>query len=70
MRLGWACSPFRGSRWRWLQGMPPVVAVLLASITAVFGGVTRDVLCNESPRFIATTSPTLCTLIGGVVFLG
>ncbi len=54
-----------------VAGMPPVVAVLLGSITAVFGGVTRDVLCNEIPKVYRDHEPyTLCTLIGGVLFLG
>lgn len=54
-----------------VAGMPPVVAVLLGSITAVFGGVTRDVLCNEIPKVYRDHQPyTLCTLIGGVIFLG
>jgi len=54
-----------------VAGMPPIVAVLLGSITAVFGGVTRDVLCNEIPKVYRDHQPyTLCTLIGGVVFLG
>lgn len=54
-----------------VAGMPAIVAVLLGSITAVFGGVTRDVLCNEIPKVYRDHQPyTLCTLIGGVVFLG
>ena len=54
-----------------VAGMPPIVAVLLGSITAVFGGVTRDVLCNEIPKVYRDHQPyTLCTLIGGVIFLG
>ena len=30
-------------------GMPPLVAILMGAITAVFGGVSRDVLCNQIP---------------------
>lgn len=29
--------------------LPPVVAVLMGMITAVFGGVLRDIVCNETP---------------------
>jgi uncharacterized membrane protein YeiH len=32
------------------SGMPAIVAVLLGMVTAVFGGVLRDVVCNEIPR--------------------
>jgi uncharacterized membrane protein YeiH len=51
--------------------MPLTVALLLGSITAVFGGVTRDVLCNEIPKVYHDHRPyTLCTLIGGAIFIG
>ena len=53
-----------------VAGMPPIVAVLLGSITAVFGGVTRDVLCNEIPKVYHDHRPyTLCTLIGGALYI-
>ncbi|WP_374242213.1 trimeric intracellular cation channel family protein [Zoogloea sp.] len=54
-----------------VAGMPLVVALMLGSITAVFGGVTRDVLCNEIPKVYRDHQPyTLCTLIGGLLFIG
>lgn len=50
--------------------MPWVVALLLGSITAVFGGVARDVLCNEIPKVYQDHRPyTLCTIVGGAIFL-
>lgn len=53
-----------------VAGMPPIVAVLLGSITAVFGGVTRDVLCNEIPKVFHDHIPyTLCAFIGCTLFL-
>lgn len=52
-------------------GMPPLVAVLMGAITAVFGGVSRDVLCNEIPKVYHDHRPyTLCAVVGCVVFLG
>jgi hypothetical protein len=30
--------------------MPSIVAVLMGTVTAAFGGVLRDVVCNEIPR--------------------
>jgi uncharacterized membrane protein YeiH len=33
--------------------MPDVVSVILGVLTAVFGGVLRDVVCNEIPRAFA-----------------
>lgn len=53
-----------------LAGMPPIVAVMLGAVTAVFGGVTRDLLCNEIPKVYYDHRPyTLCTVVGCVIFL-
>lgn len=52
-------------------GMPAIVAALLGSVTAVFGGVSRDLLCNEIPKVYYDHRPyTLCTLVGCGLFLG
>lgn len=52
-------------------GMPPLVSVLMGAITAVFGGVSRDVLCNEIPKVYHDHRPyTLCAVVGCTVFLG
>lgn len=51
-------------------GMPPLVAVLMGAITAVFGGVSRDVLCNQIPKVYRDHRPyTLCAVVGCVVLL-
>lgn len=31
------------------MGMPPFVSVMMGVMTAIFGGVLRDVICNEIP---------------------
>ena len=52
-------------------GMPPLVAILMGAITAVFGGVSRDVLCNQIPKVFHDHRPyTLCAVVGCVVLLG
>ena len=38
------------------SGMPAVVAVLFGIMTAVFGGVLRDIVCNEIPRAFTSSS--------------
>ena len=45
--------------------MPPVIAVIMGVITAVFGGVLRDVVCNEIPRAFSDHRPyAICAFIG------
>ena len=45
--------------------MPALVAVLMGVVTAVFGGVLRDVVCNELPRAFSDHRPyALCAFAG------
>ena len=49
-------------------GMPPIVAVLMGMVTAVFGGVLRDIVCNEIPQVFRDHRPyAVCSFIGGWV---
>lgn len=51
-------------------GMPSVVAVILGMVTAVFGGVLRDIVCNEIPRAFSDHRPyALCAFAGGWVLV-
>lgn len=51
--------------------MPPVVAVLMGLITGVFGGVLRDVVCNEIPTAFHDHRPyAVCAFVGGWVYVG
>jgi uncharacterized membrane protein YeiH len=51
--------------------MPALVAVLMGVVTAVFGGVLRDVVCNEVPRAFSDHRPyALCAFAGGWVTVG
>jgi uncharacterized membrane protein YeiH len=50
--------------------MPAIVAVLMGMVTAVFGGVLRDVVCNEIPRAFSDHRPyALCAFAGGWVMV-
>ena len=47
-------------------GMPAVVAVILGVVTAVFGGVLRDIVCNQIPRAFSDHRPyAICSFAGG-----
>lgn len=53
-----------------LVGLPPVICVFLGTITACFGGVIRDILCNEIPViFRKNIYATACILGGATYFL-
>lgn len=48
--------------------MPPIVAVLMGMVTAVCGGVLRDIVCNEIPRAFSDHRPyALCAFAGAWV---
>lgn len=52
-------------------GMPALVAVLMGVVTPVFGGVLRDIVCNEVPTAFRDHRPyALCAFAGGWVYLG
>ncbi len=51
--------------------LPALVAVLMGLITGVFGGVLRDVVCNEIPTAFHDHRPyALCAFFGGWVYVG
>ena len=51
-------------------GIHPILAVLMGMMSAVFGGVIRDVLCSQVPLiFRKEIYATIC-LAGGAVYLG
>ncbi len=51
-------------------GLLPVMCIALGTITASFGGVLRDILCNEIPViFRKEVYATICILGGGIYFL-
>jgi len=53
------------------QGLPAIVAVLMGVVTATFGGVLRDVVCNEIPTAFRDHRPyAICAFAGGWVLVG
>lgn len=54
-----------------LLQQPALVAVLMGVITATFGGVIRDMLCNELARALSDHRPyALWSFVGGWLFVG
>lgn len=50
--------------------MPAIVAVLMGVITASFGGVLRDIVCNEIPRAFSDHRPyAVCYFVGSWVLV-
>lgn len=48
------------------QELPALVAVLMGVITATFGGVLRDIVCNEIPTALRDHRPyAVCAFAGG-----
>lgn len=52
------------------SGMPMIVAVLMGVITSCFGGVLRDMVCNEIPSAFRDHQPyAVCSFAGGWVMV-
>jgi len=51
--------------------MPALIAVLMGVITATFGGVLRDMVCNEIPTAFSDHHPyAVCAFAGGWLVVG
>ena len=50
-------------------GLSPIIAVLMGSVSAVFGGVIRDVLSNEVPLIFRKEIYASACLAGGMIYL-
>lgn len=54
-----------------LVPVPGIVAVLMGVITGAFGGVLRDLICNEIPTAFKDHRPyALCAFAGGWAYVG
>ena len=51
--------------------MPAIVAALMGMMTAVFGGVLRDICCNEIPKAFNDHQPYgILAFLGGWLLIG
>jgi uncharacterized membrane protein YeiH len=53
-----------------VAGASPAIAVFMATVTATFGGVVRDVLCNEVPLVLKQEIYATAALAGAGVYVG
>ncbi len=51
------------------KGLIPFFAVMMGVVTAVFGGIVRDILCNEIPLIFHREIYATACIIGGIVFI-
>ncbi|TFZ05056.1 trimeric intracellular cation channel family protein [Ramlibacter rhizophilus] len=64
--IGLGLFTANGTQIALVEGMPAIVAVLMGMITGTFGGVLRDIVCNEIPTAFADHRPyAICAFAGG-----
>lgn len=65
--LGPFCAT--GTHLSYAMGQPAIVAVMMGVITGTFGGVLRDLVCNEIPELFSDHRPyALCAAAGAVIY--
>jgi len=68
--LGLGLFSATGTQLALAQELPAIVAVLMGVITATFGGVLRDIVCNEIPTALRDHRPyAICAFAGGWVLV-
>jgi len=68
--LGLGLFSASGTQLALAQDLPGIVAVLMGVITATFGGVLRDIVCNEIPSALRDHRPyAICAFVGGWVLV-
>jgi len=68
--LGLGLFSASGTQLALAQELPGIVAVLMGVITATFGGVLRDIVCNEIPTALRDHRPyAICAFAGGWVLV-
>ena len=67
--IGLAVFAVLGTRKALEMGTPGSVAVIMGVVTAIFGGVIRNVLANRTPIILKQEIYALAALVGAVVFV-
>lgn len=67
--LGLAVFSITGAQKTLMLGYSPVVAVAMGVVTGVFGGVLRDILCNEIPLIFRKEFYALASLLTASLYV-
>ncbi|GAB3757641.1 trimeric intracellular cation channel family protein [Ramlibacter monticola] len=68
--LGLGLFAASGTQLALAQDMPSIVAVLMGVVSATFGGILRDVVCNDIPTALRDRRPyAVCAFVGGWVYV-
>jgi uncharacterized membrane protein YeiH len=68
--LGMGLFSASGTQFAIQQDLPGIVSVLMGVVTATFGGVLRDIVCNEIPTALRDHRPyAVCAFAGGWVLV-
>ncbi len=51
------------------QNFHPIISIILGTITATFGGVIRDILCNEIPVIFKKEIYASACIVGAIAFI-
>ncbi len=51
------------------KGLDPIVCIALGTITGCFGGVIRDILCNEIPVIFRKEIYATASIAGGICYM-
>ncbi len=50
------------------HGLDPLIAIMMGTVSAVFGGVVRDVLCNEIPLIFRKEIYATACMAGAILY--
>ena len=68
--LGLGLFTASGTQLALAQELPAIVAVLMGVVSATFGGILRDVVCNDIPTALRDRRPyAVCAFVGGWVYV-
>lgn len=51
------------------SGLSPIISITLGAMTGTFGGVIRDILCNEIPVIFRKEIYATACIVGGLAFV-